>query len=102
MSGHHTTTSYFSSDKSGDESAIDSGPSFNESLQRFRSASSASPQHHLHQSSSSSQQQQQQVMTSSSKGHQQRTTTTTTAVTKSVEEQRTMITRNSQKSYHIE
>merc|ERR1719411_861017 len=37
-----TTSGYSYSDRSGDESAIESGPSFNESLQRFRSAAAHS------------------------------------------------------------
>jgi hypothetical protein len=79
-------TSYFSSDRSGDESAIESGPSFNESLHRFRTATSADAVSGGANSPTLK-------FTSRSQ---------TKSVLKSVEEQRTMITRNSQKSYHIE
>ena len=63
---------------------IESGPSFNESLQRFKTASGhnaqmASWKHSVKSSSSSS-----------------------SSVQKRVEETRTMITQSSQKSYHIE
>lgn len=96
--------SYFSSDaRSGDESAIESGPSFNESLQRFRTATSNSDGGGA--SSPSLPQQQQsayKMFTSSNTTSNSRAAKTSTNVTRSVEEQRTMITRNSQKSYHIE
>ena len=105
---HQSTTSGYSySDRSGDESAIESGPSFNESLQRFKRStaaahsdteaaasamgpvpSSVSPPPTQHSSFK---------MTSSSSRQQTQNKT----VTRSVEEQ-TMITRNSHKSYHIE
>ena len=66
------------------DNTIESGPSFNESLQRFKTASGhnqqmASWKHSLKSSSSSS-----------------------SSVQKRVEETRTMISQSSQKSYHIE
>jgi hypothetical protein len=83
-----STSGYSYSDRSGDESAIESGPSFNESLRRFRSAAqsdtdgggASSPQ--LQHSSSAF-----KVSSSSRQQTQNKT------VTRSVEEQ-TMITRN--------
>ena len=87
------------------KNTIESGPSFNESLERFRLATSSgneSDGDFQQQTSSMFRQQQQQ--------HQQQQTSSRTFsssiqksnVTRSVEEQRTIITRNSQKSYHIE
>lgn len=72
-----------------EQNTIESGPSFNESLERFRLATSSGGesdgelQHHQH-----------------STFRQQRTTQS--SIQRTVEEQRTIITRNSQKSYHIE
>eukprot|EP00095_Tigriopus_kingsejongensis_P007975 maker-scaffold475_size161908-snap-gene-0.21 protein:Tk07975 transcript:maker-scaffold475_size161908-snap-gene-0.21-mRNA-1 annotation:"Talin-1" len=84
---HTTKTSMSFSDRSGDESAFDSGPSFNESLQRFRTASADGTR-------------------GSSSGYKYSTSSRQTSkssnVTRSMEEQQTVITRNSQKSYHIE
>lgn len=87
---------------------IESGPSFNESLERFRMATSSGNESDGGDFSPASKnsvfKQQRQagafssaMTTSTSSSSVQRT-----AVTRSVEEQRTMITRNSQKSYHIE
>jgi hypothetical protein len=66
------------------DSTIESGPSFSESLNRFKTASG----HNAQMASWKSGRQQ----TSSSSSHVQRR----------VEETRTMITQSSQKSYHIE
>ena len=90
-----TTSGYSYSDRSGDESAIESGPSFNESLQRFRSAAAHSDTEAA--AAEAPMQHSSFKMTSSSSRQQTQNKT----VTRSVEEQ-TMITRNSQKSYHIE
>jgi len=93
-----TTSGYSYSDRSGDESAIESGPSFNESLQRFRSAAAHSDTEAAAAATEAPVQHSSFKMTSSSSSRQQ---TQNKTVTRSVEEQ-TMITRNSQKSYHIE
>lgn len=93
-----TTSGYSYSDRSGDESAIESGPSFNESLQRFRSAAAHSDTEAAAAATEAPLQHSSFKMTSSSSSRQQ---TQNKTVTRSVEEQ-TMITRNSQKSYHIE
>ena len=81
---------------------IESGPSFNESLERFRMATSSGNESDGDQNGPGSaktsvfrQQRQQQQSYSSS-------TTQSSSIQRSVQEQRTMITRNSQKSYHIE
>ena len=66
------------------ESSIESGPSFTESLQRFKTASGANAQMASWKNS---------LKMSSSKS---------STVQKRVEETRTMITQSSQKSYHIE
>jgi hypothetical protein len=86
------------SDRSGDESAIESGPSFNESMHRFKTASDTEGE------VAGAQQQQQAASSSSSykvSSSSMRQQSQNKTVTRSVEEQ-TMITRNSQKSYHIE
>ena len=80
---------------------IESGPSFNESLERFRMATSSGNESDgdINPGSAKTsvfrQQRQQQQSYSSS-------TTQSSSIQRSVQEQRTMITRNSQKSYHIE
>ena len=81
---------------------IESGPSFNESLERFRMATSSGNESDGDQNGPGSaktsvfrQQRQQQQSYSSS-------TNQSSSIQRSVQEQRTMITRNSQKSYHIE
>lgn len=85
------------------QATIESGPSFNESLERFRMATSSGNESDGDFSPASAktsvfkQQRQQQQSYSTTSSSIQRS-----AVTRSVEEQRTMITRNSQKSYHIE
>jgi len=66
------------------DSSIESGPSFNESLQRFKTASGHNAQLASWKTGMSSR--------SASSSHVQRR----------VEETRTMITQSSQKSYHIE
>jgi len=71
---------------SGNDSSIEAGPSFNESLQRFKTASG----HNQQMASWKSQ------MQSSSSSRSQ------SSVQRRVEETRTMITQSSQKSYHIE
>ena len=91
-----TTSGYSYSDRSGDESAIESGPSFNESLQRFRSAAAHSDTEAAAATEAPMQHSSFKMTSSSSRQQTQNKT-----VTRSVEEQ-TMITRNSQKSYHIE
>jgi len=81
------------------QNTIESGPSFNESLERFRLATSSGnesdgggPGDFQHQQSSVFRQ-----------SNRSTSSTSKTAMTsRSVEEQRTIITRNSQKSYHIE
>ena len=88
---HSTQSSLFQSNQSYSEpdtsanpdSTIESGPSFSESLNRFKTASG----HNAQVASWKSSRQQ-----SSSSSHVQRR----------VEETRTMITQSSQKSYHIE
>ena len=83
---------------------IESGPSFNESLERFRMATSSGGESdgelNIPGSAKTSvfrqQRQQQQSYSSTS------TTNQSSSIQRSVQEQRTMITRNSQKSYHIE
>jgi len=65
------------------DSSIESGPSFNESLQRFKTASGHNAQMANWKSSMS-------------------TRTSSSHVQRRVEETRTMITQSSQKSYHIE
>ena len=87
---HSESRTYYSSSKStksnGDnlmESSIESGPSFNESLQRFKTASGQNAQ-----------------MASWKKSGMK--TTSSSSLQKRVEETRTMITQSSQKSYHIE
>ena len=88
---HSTQSSLFQSNQSYSEpdtsanpdSTIESGPSFSESLNRFKTASG----HNAQVASWKSSRQQ-----SSSSSH----------VQKRVEETRTMITQSSQKSYHIE
>merc|ERR1719206_892993 len=65
------------------DSSIESGPSFNESLQRFKTASGHNAQMANRKSSMS-------------------TRTSSSHVQRRVEETRTMITQSSQKSYHIE
>eukprot|EP00094_Tigriopus_californicus_P009235 TCALIF_08903-PB protein Name:"Similar to TLN1 Talin-1 (Homo sapiens)" AED:0.39 eAED:0.50 QI:0/0.66/0.71/1/0.66/0.71/7/0/654 len=89
-SQYHQKTLFAYSDRSGDESAFDSGPSFNESLQRFRTGATATADGSGSNSST-------YKYSSSS-----RQTSKSSNVTRSVEEQQTVITRNSQKSYHIE
>jgi talin len=89
---------------------IESGPSFNESLERFRLATSSGNESDgdiqtssaaMFQSRQASQQMSQQM--SQQQQHYRSTNIQKTALTtRSVEEQRTIITRNSQKSYHIE
>lgn len=91
-----------------EQHTIESGPSFNESLERFRIATSSggesdgggaggdfSPSPAGKTSSVFRQRQQQQQ-------HYSATTTSSQRTTRAMEEQRTMITRSSQKSYHIE
>merc|ERR1712088_322703 len=93
-----------------EQHTIESGPSFNESLERFRIATSSggesdggggacgdfSPSPAGKTSSVFRQRQQQQQQ------HYSATTTFSQRTTRAMEEQRTMITRSSQKSYHIE
>ena len=92
-----------------EQHTIESGPSFNESLERFRIATSSggesdgggaggdfSPSPAGKTSSVFRQRQQQQQQ------HYSATTTSSQRTTRAMEEQRTMITRSSQKSYHIE
>ena len=81
---------------------IESGPSFNESLERFRMATSSGNESDGDQNGPGSaktsvfrQQRQQQQSYSSS-------TNQSSSIQRSVQEQRTMITRNSHKPYHIE
>jgi len=80
---------------------IESGPSFNESLERFRLATSSGGESdgelsHLNPN----QNQQSTSVFRQSRSSTQKTSSNLTS--RSVEEQRTIITRNSQKSYHIE
>lgn len=105
---HQSTTSGYSySDRSGDESAIESGPSFNESLQRFKRSTAAAHSDTeaaaaaMGPVSSSASPPPPPMQHSSFKMTSSRQQTQNKTVTRSVEEQ-TMITRNSQKSYHIE
>ena len=85
------------------KSTIESGPSFHESMERFKSATgSGSGTESDGGRASSSVKQKYSASTSSSSVTQSAMSIHRTAVTRSVEEQRTMITRNSQKSYHIE
>jgi len=82
VSYHSETEITPSANGSGNDSSIEAGPSFNESLQRFKTASG----HNQQMATWKGQ------MQSSSKSSVQRR----------VEETRTMITQSSQKSYHIE
>lgn len=98
-------------DQQQQQNTIESGPSFNESLERFRTATGASSGNESDGGGGGtttyttttgpvkhSSFKQQRLFSS----QQQSSSSSSAAVTRSVEEQRTMITRNSQKSYHIE
>jgi talin len=71
--------------KTNNDTSIESGPSFNESLERFKTASGTNNQ-----------------VANWKKQQKYVSRTQNSQVTRSVEEQRTMITHSSQKSYHIE
>jgi nucleosome binding factor SPN SPT16 subunit len=71
--------------KANNDTSIESGPSFNESLERFKTASGTNNQ-----------------VANWKKQQKYVSRTQNSQVTRSVEEQRTMITHSSQKSYHIE
>lgn len=81
-----------------ERSTIESGPSFHESMERFRSATGSGSGTESDGGRSTFK----QKYSISSSVTQNASAVHRTAVTRSVEEQRTMITRNSQKSYHIE
>lgn len=84
VSYHSETEITPSANGSGNDSSIEAGPSFNESLQRFKTASGHN----------------QQMATW--KGQMQSSSSRQSSVQRRVEETRTMITQSSQKSYHIE
>ena len=92
---------FFSIQQQQQQHTIESGPSFNESLERFRLATSSGGESdgelsHLNPN----QNQQSTSVFRQSRSSTQKTSSNLTS--RSVEEQRTIITRNSQKSYHIE
>jgi talin len=76
---YHSETDLNPTNGSGNDSSIEAGPSFNESLQRFKTASG------------------QNAQVASWKNQ-----VSTRNVARRVEETRTMITQSSQKSYHLE
>ena len=76
---YHSETDLNPTNGSGNDSSIEAGPSFNESLQRFKTASG------------------QNAQVASWKNQ-----VSTRNVQRRVEETRTMITQSSQKSYHLE
>ena len=78
---------------------IESGPSFNESLERFRLATSSGNESDGGGPDFQNQQQSHSVFRQSRSSS---STQKSNFQSRSVEEQRTIITRNSQKSYHIE
>jgi len=79
---------------------IESGPSFNESLERFRLATSSGGESDGESHLAGNSNQQTTSVFRQSRSSTQKTSSNLTS--RSVEEQRTIITRNSQKSYHIE
>jgi hypothetical protein len=85
-----------------EQHTIESGPSFNESLERFRLATSSGNE----SDGDFSPAVKTSVFKQQRQAHQQHYSATTTSsqrtTTRAMEEQRTMITRSSQKSYHIE
>ena len=97
------TTTSSQSQQQQQQNTIESGPSFNESLERFRIATSSGgesdgggdPQNQ-------GQNQFQSVFRQSRSSAQTSSTQKTNFQSRTSEEQRTIITRNSQKSYHIE
>jgi len=84
---YHSETEITPANGSGNDSSIEAGPSFNESLQRFKTASGQNQQMATWKSQ----------MSSSSTSRSQ-----SSHVQRRVEETRTMITQSSQKSYNIE
>ena len=84
VSYHSETEITPSANGSGNDSSIEAGPSFNESLQRFKTASGHNQQ------------------LASWKSQMQSSSSRQSSVQRRVEETRTMITQSSQKSYHIE
>ena len=83
---YHSETEFNPTNGSGNDSSIEAGPSFNESLQRFKTASG----HNAQVASWKN-----QVSARSANSH-------SSHVQRRVEETRTMITQSSQKSYHLE
>jgi len=81
---------------------IESGPSFNESLERFRLATSSGGESDGESHLNQNQQQSTSVFRQSRSTSSSTQKTSSNLTSRSVEEQRTIITRNSQKSYHIE
>ena len=82
---YHSETEITPASASGNDSSIEAGPSFNESLQRFKTASGHNQQMASWKNQMSSSRQSQ-----------------SSSVQRRVEETRTMITQSSQKSYHLE
>ena len=81
------------------QNTIESGPSFNESLERFRIATSSGGES---DGGGDPQNQQFQSVFRQSRSSATSSTQKTNFQSRTSEEQRTIITRNSQKSYHIE
>jgi hypothetical protein len=84
---HSTPNSSFLNSSFPAENTIESGPSFNESLQRFKTASGHNAQ---------------MANWKANMKISKSTSSTSQTVQQRVEETRTMITQSSQKSYHIE
>jgi hypothetical protein len=101
--GNNQSQQTTTSSQKQQQNTIESGPSFNESLERFRIATSSGgesdgggdPQNQ-------GQNQFQSVFRQSRSSAQTSSTQKTNFQSRTSEEQRTIITRNSQKSYHIE
>jgi len=88
-----------SSQQQQQQNTIESGPSFNESLERFRIATSSGGES---DGGGDPQNQQFQSVFRQSRSSATSSTQKTNFQSRTSEEQRTIITRNSQKSYHIE
>ena len=86
---YHSETELNPTNGSGNDSSIEAGPSFNESLQRFKTASG----HNAQVASWKN-----QVSPRTGGSH----TSHSSHVQRRVEETRTMIPQSSQKSYHLE
>jgi hypothetical protein len=95
-----TTSSQQQQQQQQQQNTIESGPSFNESLERFRIATSSGGE--SDGGGDNSQNQQFQSVFRQSRSSATSSTQKTNFQSRTSEEQRTIITRNSQKSYHIE